>query len=389
MWSRRTAGKSDFSENVRMIRKKQRNFWMDEIDEIDNPFVDSIRCNKRGKLAYSSMLPTTMAVRASLLSALCLLLILEGCSGEQTSAAAGAMSTPPSAEPAFKTEGPVLSITLKDPFQSPDASLLSSGRRSSAADEDIWESLAFFNPTFLWTIRSTRPPLRDSIPSILSCQGVIGYRYDDIRNLPSFLDGDMLIDTPAGILEVRPSYEVKSQRTNVSLRLADKRARSSLSLSAKLSSKTKRGVETVGGSYQSSAPSLFSNMVKCVTFEPSFNVEKKQISANIMTESISGRTKSILKWNTKDPTLTLVHAIDQRNTLSPEISLPTGKITINLDSQLDSGSLSCRIDPSELIQLKWTDQSSSGKWVVDATLPLEAAGGPIAADVRVRRQFVF
>ena len=54
--SRRPAGKSDFSENVRMIRKKQRNFWMDEIDEIDNPFVDSIRfdsirCNKRGKLA--------------------------------------------------------------------------------------------------------------------------------------------------------------------------------------------------------------------------------------------------------------------------------------------------------------------------------------------------
>ena len=41
MWSRRPAGKSDFSENVRMIRKKQRNFWMDEIDEIDNPFVDS------------------------------------------------------------------------------------------------------------------------------------------------------------------------------------------------------------------------------------------------------------------------------------------------------------------------------------------------------------
>ena len=325
-----------------------------------------------------------MAIRSSL-AALCLLLILEGCSGEQTSAAAaaGAMSTPPPAEPTFKTEGPVLSVTLKDPFQSPEASLLSSGRRPSVADEEIWESRAFFNPTLLWTIRSTRPPLRDSIPSILSCQGVIGYRYDDIRNLPSFVDGDVLIDTPAGILEVRPRLEVKSQRTNVSLRLADKRAR--WSASAKLSSKTKRGVETIGGSYQSSTPSL----VKCVTFEPSFNVEKKQISANIMAESISGRTKSILKWKTKDPTLTLVHAIDERNTLSPEISLPTGKITINWDSQLDSGSLSCRIDPSEFIQLKWTDQSMSGKWVVDATLPLEAAGGPIAADVRVRRQFVF
>lgn len=331
-----------------------------------------------------------VVLRASVAS-LCLLLILEGCVGEQASAAAGAadaMLPSPPDEAAFKTEGPVLSITLKDPFQSPEASLLSSGRRASAADEDIWESLAFFNPTLLWTIRSTRPPLSDTMPSVLSCQAAIGYRYDDIRNLPSFLDGDVLVDTPAGILEIRPSYEVKSQRTSVSFRLADKRAR--WWAMAKLSSKAKRGVETVGASYQSSAPSFCSRMVKSVTFEPAFNVVKMSPSATVMTESISGRTNSILKLNMKDPTLTLVHVIDERNTISPEISLPTGKITVNLDSQLDSGSLSCQIDPTEFIQLKWTDQSmSGGKWVVDATLPLEAAGGPIAADVRVRRQFVF
>jgi len=315
------------------------------------------------------------------------LLLIHGvaeCAGEQAPAAlvGGA-----GVDASFKTEGPVLSITLKDPFQSPDASLLSSGRRSSAADEDMWESLAFFNPTLLWTIRSTRPPLRDAMPSVLSCQAAVGYRYDDIRNLPSFLDADVLVDTAAGMLEVSPRYEVKSERANVSIRLSDKRAR--WWASAKLSSKTKRGVEMVRASYQTSAPSFLSKIVKSVTVEPALNVENKSPSATIMAESISGKTNSIINWNLKDPTLTLVHTIDERNTLSPEISLPTGKITVNWDSQLDSGSLSCRIDPTEFIQLKWTDQSMSGKWVVDATLPLEAAGGPIAADVRVRRQFVF
>ena len=313
---------------------------------------------------------------------------IERCVAEQTTLTAdAAVLSPPPSEPAFKTEGPVLSITLKDPFQSPEASLLSSGRQSPATDEDVWENLAFFNPTLLWTIRSTRPPLRDSMPSVLSCQAAVGYRYDDIRNMPSFLDADVLVDTPAGMLQVSPSYEVKSERANVSFRLSDKRAR--WWASAKLSSKTKRGVEMVRGSYQTSPPSFLSKMIKSVTVEPAINVEKRSPSATIMAESTSGKTNSVVNWNLKEPTLTLVHAIDERNTLSPEISLPTGKITVNWDSQLDSGSLSCRIDPTEYIQMKWTDQSMSGKWVVDATLPLEAAAGPIAADVRVRRQFVF
>lgn len=316
---------------------------------------------------------------------------IERCLADQAAPSAGSadaavLSQLPS-DAAFKTEGPVLSITLKDPFQSPEASLLSSGRRSSAADEDVWESLAFFNPTLLWTIRSTRPPLRDSMPSVLSCQAAVGYRYDDIRNMPSFLDADVLVDTPAGMLQVSPSYEVKSERANVSFRLSGKRAR--WWASAKVSSKTKRGVEVVRGSYQTSPPSILSKMIKSVTVEPAINVEKRSPSATIMAESTSGKTNSVFNWNLKEPTLTLVHAIDERNTLSPEISLPTGKITVNWDSQLDSGSLSCRIDPTEFIQMKWTDQSMGGKWVVDATLPLEAAGAPIAADIRVRRQFVF
>ena len=338
------------------------------------------------------MVPTMVVSRACIATAgLLFVSAIEICVAEQATSTAGssdaAVLSPLPSEPAFETEGPVLSITLKDPFQSPEASLLSSGRRSSATDEDIWESLAFFNPTLLWSIRSTRPPLRDSMPSVLSFQAAVGYRYDDIRNMPSFLDADVLVDTPAGMLQVSPSYEVKSERANISFRLSDKRAR--WWASAKLSSKTKRGVEMVRVSYQTSPPSFLSKMIKSVTVEPAINVEKKSPSATIMTESTSGKTNSVLNWNLKEPTLTLVHAIDERNTLSPEISLPTGKITVNWDSQLDSGSLSCRIDPTEFIQMKWTDQSMSGKWVVDATLPLETTGGPIAADVRVRRQFVF
>jgi len=218
-----------------------------------------------------------------------------------------------------------------------------------------------------------------------SCMAAVGYRYDDIRNLPSFLDGDALFETPAGTLEITPSYEVKSGRANVAFSLTDSRKGRWFGV-AKISNKAKRVVESVRASYRTS---YSGGIVNSLTVEPSFDIEKVEPSVTLSAASASGRTTAVCKWNTKDPTLTIVHAIDDRNTLSPEISLPTGKITFDWEAELDSGSITARIDPASFIQVKWTDHSLSGKWVCDATIPLESAGGPIAADVRVRRQFVF
>lgn len=297
----------------------------------------------------------------------------------------------------FETSGPVLSITLKDPFQSPEASLLSSGRAARTgfgADEDTstWASLSWLNPTLLWSVGSTRPPLPEMMPSLKSCKGAIGYRYDDIRNLPSFLDGDALFETKAGLtLEVNPSYEVKSRRANVICTLSDIKPGAGGGRwygIAKVSSKAKHVVESIRASYQTPYTCRRVAM-RSLTLEPALDIDKMDPSITLLAESTSGRTNAVLRCNRKDPTLTLVHAIDERNTLSPEISLPTGKITFNWEAELDSGSITARIDPASFIQVKWVDHSLSGKWVLDATIPLESAGGPIAADVRVRRQFVF
>lgn len=97
----------------------------------------------------------------------------------------------------------------------------------------------------------------------------------------------------------------------------------------------------------------------------------------------------MLDLNWDNPTLSIMHALDERNTISPEISLTSAKIMYNWDVALNSGSIKTRVDPTSAIQVTWIDQTESGKWVTDFNLPLTGGPGPLAGDIRVRRQFAF
>ena len=126
---------------------------------------------------------------------------------------------------------------------------------------------------------------------------------------------------------------------------------------------------------------------------PSYDFEKEEPTCNIIGKSSSGRTAAVLDLNWDNPTLSVVHALDHRNTISPEISLYDAKILYNWSVALDTGgAIKTRVDPTSAIQVTWTDESSSnngGKWVTDFKLPLVGNPGPLAGDIRVRRQFVF
>lgn len=79
------------------------------------------------------------------------------------------------------------------------------------------------------------------------------------------------------------------------------------------------------------------------------------------------------------------------NTIAPEISLYTARITYQWNVQLESGSIHTKIDPNTAIAVTWTDKSlGGGKWVTDFRLPLTGTtASALAADIKVRRQFQF
>ena len=134
-------------------------------------------------------------------------------------------------------------------------------------------------------------------------------------------------------------------------------------------------------------------------------------------------TKAILHLEYNNPTLTIIHPLNEWNTVSPKISIYTAKITYQWDVKFnDSGTstLCTKIDPLDAITMTWTDpcQLGGGSWIADLRVPLvvtapassysssssrqsETATGRLrrqgqtalasawAADIRIRRQFKF
>ena len=129
-----------------------------------------------------------------------------------------------------------------------------------------------------------------------------------------------------------------------------------------------------------------------LTVTPTYNIASSIYPFSLqMTGESGSKTSAVLSLNVEDPRLSLIHQLDERNVVAPEISLHTAKIMYNWTMQLPSGILRAKVDPTTAIQVSWIDKAGSGRWVTDFKLPLEGShnGGQLAADIRVQRQFIF
>merc|ERR1711862_172397 len=181
-----------------------------------------------------------------------------------------------------------------------------------------------------------------------------------------------------------------------------------------------RLIEYIKGSYKiTSLPFFIKKQINSLTFLPAFdfinNMPSCIISSGISSSSNisntnTGKTKAIVDLNFDDPTLSFIHNLDERNTISPTISLNNAKIIYNWKLLLSknnsdsSSSIITRVDPDSSIQITWMDCTPNGSWITDFQIPLKSTStttdnngyvttnhfkGPLFADIRVRRQFFF
>jgi len=312
----------------------------------------------------------------------------------------------------FKITGPVLTITLKDPFAvdiSPKFNLPSQLSPKESEDSsppakktgylkwfteggssaaDVF-GLSSLSPSLQWSVRSIAPPLPFYFPQLRSTALSVGYRYEDLKRRPSFYEGNFnLQSNNLGItLDVSPAYEVKKRKSSAVVRIGGSSTGNWFGL-AKVGSimGTGKALEFVRGFYKFNLP--FSSM-SSFSIAPTFDCVKNAPSCNLVGTTASGRSAGILDLNLDNPRLIFKHALDERNTISPEISFKNAKVMYNWDVALNSGSIKTRVDPLSAIQVTWTDQTPSGKWVTDFRLPLTSGPGPLAGEIRVRRQFIF
>jgi hypothetical protein len=322
----------------------------------------------------------------------------------------------------FSVSGPVVTITLKDPEASKPASSsvaeAFSGLSTSTAKPSKWLDIGSLHPNLYWTLQSNDPPLSNWLPFWKSLRMNVGYKYNELKRLPSFVEADLKFGSERlnVELQVQPSYEIKAKRTNLVLQASrgasyilarfsvsgakttarndDIEWEASENNPSQPNTQRKRlnALEFVRASYNIQFPASAS--VSTLRITPTLDVSKMEPSC--VLEGVtggSGRSKAILKLNYQNPTLAVVHAIDERNTISPEISLYNAKILYQWQVQLSPEStLRTRVDPTAAIDVTWTDTSATdgGRWVTDFRLPLEGTTiQALASDVRVRRQFNF
>ena len=128
-----------------------------------------------------------------------------------------------------------------------------------------------------------------------------------------------------------------------------------------------RGVELIRGYYQCDLPYATVGRIGII---PQLDLKRGEPSCLLEATTGSQRTKTVLNLEYQNPTLSIVHVLDERHVIQPEISLYDAKIVYRWNVRLNSGSIQTRVDPTQAVSVTWTDQTDSGRWVTDFRLPL-------------------
>mmetsp|Transcript_13673 Transcript_13673/g.25723 ORF Transcript_13673/g.25723 Transcript_13673/m.25723 type:complete len:403 (+) Transcript_13673:82-1290(+) len=287
-------------------------------------------------------------------------------------------------------------------------------------------NLPSLSPTVLWGIRSLNP-LPNYFPLLQSTSLTASYNYHDVRDKPNYIEGDMRFysDKLKLDMDIGASYSIPQETTALSLRFGGGGGGGGGSFSDSESSallqiviqKGKQYLNFIRGQYTWNLPPSFQSALSSLSITPTYNFPQKEAAVVLVGKSTLGRTAAVLDLNWSRPVLKVIHALDERNTIQPEICLYDAKIMYHWSVRLndDGSSLKMMVDPTEAVQISWIDQARNGKWVTDFRLPLmsgsvvasgvgggkRGVGGSIGrnenvgvagilqGDIRVRRQFIF
>ncbi|GKY90290.1 hypothetical protein MPSEU_000003100 [Mayamaea pseudoterrestris] len=297
----------------------------------------------------------------------------------------------------FLMNGPVVTVTLKDPAASEPPS-----STTSSSPKLPWLDLGALSPNAVWQLTSTRPPLPNWIPNLKQIALKSGYQYHAVRRLPQFIEGTAKFSTPACDVLVQPSHQLDTGANGLTLEAS----RGPHWLSARFASRPKASwfLNVLQGSFLLNLPYA---SLSSIRIQPTLALGNGQQTAAFDSTTVTslgsgcrieaitgvqGRTKAVLNYMYPHPTLSILHQIDARNSIAPTIYLNTAKMMYQWNLSLRAGSsLVTKVDPTSAIYVTWTDASASGgSWVTDLKLPLEATTlKALAADIRVRRQFSF
>jgi hypothetical protein len=171
-----------------------------------------------------------------------------------------------------------------------------------------WFDLGNLRPNLTWTLQSQGKPLPNWVPHWQSLRTTVGYQYESLKRLPSFVEADFKFSSEkVGIdLDVQPSYEFDSKRSALLVQIS-KGAKAFLM--GKFMTKKERWLQLVRGCYHIDLPY---GSVGAIRVTPTMDLSRGQASCLLEATTGSQRTKAVLNLEYDNPTLTVIHSLDER-----------------------------------------------------------------------------
>jgi hypothetical protein len=218
------------------------------------------------------------------------------------------LTTSSSSAGRFASSGPVVTLTLKDPEEQSYVSPVQEDGDTTESLQNPWFNFGNLRPNIMWSLQSKGKPLPNWVPNWHSLRTTVGYRYESLKRIPSFIEGDLKFSSEStGIdLRLQPAHEFGSQQSTVSIQAS---RGASAYLMAKFATKRDRLLQMVKGCYQKSLPYA---SVGAVRVTPSVDLARGQASCLLEATTGTQRTKAVLNLEYANPTLTVIHALNAR-----------------------------------------------------------------------------
>jgi hypothetical protein len=170
-----------------------------------------------------------------------------------------------------------------------------------------WFNLEDFCPNLMWSVQSQGKPLPNWVPSWHSLRTTVGYEYDSMKRMPSFVEADLKFSARGVDLEMQPSHEFATQQSTLLVQVS---RGTRMYLMGKLATHRERWLQLLRACYQND--NLPYEAVGAVRITPTFDLANGQASCLLEAMTGSQRTKAILNLEYDNPTLTVVHSLDER-----------------------------------------------------------------------------
>lgn len=194
---------------------------------------------------------------------------------------------------------------------------------------------------------------------------IVGFRYalGNIKKAPESLFAKRSYDTPLleGSATVDVDYNLDSKVFAVESRWISKK--DDFEVSAKGDSKDK--ITSIGAATSQNVEG------KDVILTSTYDLIKKKLlgSAKVTVDDTTVK----IQYDTvdKNALLSVAQRLDDKNTVTPSISLKTGDMTYGWKRSWNGGSVDTTYCPGDRVDVVWKDEGANGVWTTKAEIPVD------------------